>query len=43
MALRQILTEPNKILRQKSIKVEIVDENIQTCKEGNQRRTDING
>ena len=29
MALRQILTEPNKILRQKSIKVEIVDENIQ--------------
>ena len=29
MALRQILTEPNKILREKSIKVEQVDENLQ--------------
>ena len=30
MALRQILTEPNKILRQKSLPVEVVDKNIQT-------------
>ena len=29
MALRQILTEPNKILRQKSLKVDRVDENLQ--------------
>ena len=29
MALREILTEPNKILRQKSLIVERVDENIQ--------------
>ena len=29
MALRKILTEPNKILRQKSLIVESVDENIQ--------------
>jgi len=29
MALRQILTEPNKILREKSAKVERVDEDIQ--------------
>ena len=29
MALREILTEPNKILRQKSLKVEKVDEDIQ--------------
>ena len=29
MTLRQILTEPNKILREKSIKVEQVDENLQ--------------
>ena len=29
MALRPILTEPNKILREKSIKVEQVDENLQ--------------
>ena len=30
MALREILTEPNKILRQKSVNVEQVDKNIQT-------------
>ena len=29
MALRQILTEPNKILREKSLSVETVDENLQ--------------
>jgi len=29
MALRQILTEPNEILRQKSLSVEIVDKNTQ--------------
>ena len=29
MALREILTEPNKILREKSSKVEKVDENLQ--------------
>jgi len=29
MALRKILTEPNKILRQKSLKVEKVDEDLQ--------------
>ena len=29
MALKKILTEPNKILREKSIKVEQVDENLQ--------------
>ena len=29
MALREILTEPNKILRQKSLKVEEVDQDIQ--------------
>jgi len=29
MALREILTEPNKILRQKSLKVEKVDQDIQ--------------
>ena len=29
MALRQILTEPNKILRQKSLLVEKVDEDLQ--------------
>ena len=29
MALRQILTEPNRILRQKSLKVEKVDEELQ--------------
>ena len=29
MALRQILTEPNKILREKSLSVEIVDEDLQ--------------
>ena len=29
MAIRQILTEPNKALRQKSIKVDVVDEEIQ--------------
>ena len=29
MALRQILTEPNKILRQKSILVEKVDQDLQ--------------
>ena len=28
MALRQILTEPNKILREKSLKVEQVDEEL---------------
>jgi len=30
MALRQILTEPNEILRQKSIPVENVDSDLQT-------------
>ena len=30
MALRQILTEPNKILREKSLKIENVDKDIQT-------------
>ena len=30
MALRKILTEPNKILRKKSLKVEKVDEELQT-------------
>ena len=30
MSLRQILTEPNKILRQKSLPVENVDQNIKT-------------
>jgi len=30
MALREILTEPNKILRQKSLKVEQVDKDLQT-------------
>ena len=30
MALRQILTEPNKILREKSLKVEQVDKDLQT-------------
>ena len=30
MALRQILTEPNSILRQKSLPVDLVDENIQS-------------
>ena len=30
MALRQILTEPNKILRQKSLPVENVDQSIKT-------------
>ena len=30
MALRQILTEPNKILREKSLKIENVDRDIQT-------------
>ena len=29
MALRQIITEPNKILREKSLKVDKVDENLQ--------------
>ena len=29
MAIRQILTEPNKILRQKSLKVDVVNEEIQ--------------
>jgi len=29
MVLREILTEPNKILRQKSLKVELIDENLQ--------------
>ena len=29
MALRQILTEPNKILREKSLLVEKVDEDLQ--------------
>ena len=29
MALRKILTEPNKILREKSLPVEVVDKNIQ--------------
>ena len=29
MAIRQILTEPNKVLRQKSIKVEVVDKDLQ--------------
>tara|TARA_Y100001970_G_scaffold286484_1_gene408770 strand:+ start:307 stop:831 length:525 start_codon:yes stop_codon:yes gene_type:complete len=29
MAIRQILTEPNKALRQKSIRVDVVDEEIQ--------------
>ena len=29
MALRQILTEPNKILREKSLTVKIVDEDLQ--------------
>ena len=29
MALREILTEPNKTLRQKSLKVEKVDEDLQ--------------
>ena len=29
MALRQILTEPNKILRQKSLPVEMVDKDLQ--------------
>jgi len=29
MAIRQILTEPNKILRQKSMKVDVVDKDIQ--------------
>ena len=29
MALRQILTEPNKILRQKSQPVEVVDKDLQ--------------
>ena len=31
MALRQILTEPNKILREKSSLVEKVDENCVCC------------
>ena len=30
MALRKILTEPNKILREKSLKVEQVDKDLQT-------------
>jgi len=30
MALRHILTEPNKILREKSLKVDLVDKDIQT-------------
>jgi len=30
MALRKILTEPNKILREKSLKVELVDKDLQT-------------
>ena len=29
MAIRQILTEPNKVLRQKSIKVDVVDKDLQ--------------
>ena len=29
MAIRQILTEPNKIIRQKSLKVDVVNEEIQ--------------
>ena len=29
MALRQILTEPNKILREKSLSVEKIDEDLQ--------------
>jgi len=29
MAIRQILTEPNKVLRQKSLKVDVVDQEIQ--------------